>query len=208
MDQIVAAEDHRPAQILAQDVPAVDRIEVPFEEPRRHRFDSPRVVGGHAGLRERLFVDVGGVDLDALPEVVDPHRLGQQHRQRVGLLPGRAPGAPDPDRVAGAALRQHGRDDLVTDVIPRLRVPEEARHVDQDRVEQGGELVCAGLQSVEVLLEGAEAGLLHAVAHAAHQGGPLVAGEVESARVTQETEQIFEGLGLVVGFAHTSPCCT
>ena len=59
LDQVVAAEDHRPAQVLVKYVAAVDLLEVPRQQVRRHRLDGLGVVGGGARLGERLLVDVG-----------------------------------------------------------------------------------------------------------------------------------------------------
>ncbi|CAG7000123.1 hypothetical protein PICSAR164_02743 [Mycobacterium avium subsp. paratuberculosis] len=206
LDQVVAAEDHRPAQILVKNVAAVDLFEVAGQQIRRHRLDRPGVVGGAARLGQRVLVDVGGIDLHPLPERVEAQRLGQQHRQRVGLLARGAPRTPHPDRIVGPAFGQQSRNDFGGDELPGVRVAEERGDVDQDGVEQRGELVGAGLQEVQVLVEGGVARLVHPVPDAAHQRGALVAGEVEAARIPHVPQQGLECLvGLVSRGIHPSP---
>ena len=151
LDQVVAAEDHRAAQVLAEDVAAGRPARSTAPELRR---DAARPRGrrsGLPGLGERLLVDVGGVDLHPVPELVGPEHLGQQHRQRVRLLAGGAAGAPHPDRLRRALAGEQRRETSRAQELPGLGVAEEAGDVDQDRVEQRGELVGVDLEVVEVL---------------------------------------------------------
>ena len=55
------------------------------------------------------------------------------------------------------------RDDLLAQVLPGLRVAEEAGDVDQDGVEELGELVRLRLQERQVVLEALDPDLLHPV---------------------------------------------
>lgn len=164
-------------------VPAVDLLEVASQQLRRHRLDRFGVIGGRSSVGQRFLVDIGGVDLDALSEGVGTHCLGQQHGQRVGLLARRTARAPHPDGIVGSALGQEPRNDVAADEVPRFGVAEKGCDVDQDRIEQGSELVRTGLQYVEIFLESGVPGMFHSVADAAHQRRSFVAGEVEAARV-------------------------
>lgn len=150
-----------------------------------------------ARRRERRLVDVGGVDLDAVPEG-SAQPFVQQHRDRVRLLARRTAGAPHPDGPVPDPLQQL-REQLLGEHLPGIGVPEEARDVDQDRVEEGGELLGLQRQHVLVLVERPDTDLVHAVAHAAYQARPLVAGEVEGAVVAEELQQPLETLVHLVG---------
>ena len=192
LHQVVAAEDDRAAQVLAEAVVAVHLLEVLLGVLGRHRphvtFDVVRV----PGVGERLVVDVGGVDLDPLPEPLRAEHLGERHRETVGLLAGRAARAPHPDRVVGPAFGEHRGNDLLTEVEPCLGVAEEAGDVDQDRVEQRAELVGVDLQLVDVLAVLRHTDLAHPVPHAPHETRALVAGEVEAARLLEVAQQPLE----------------
>lgn len=67
---------------------------------------------GMPGHAQRFLVDIGGVDLDPLPELVHPEHLGQHDGQTVRLFTGRAARAPHPQRLLGAAFGEEGRNDL------------------------------------------------------------------------------------------------
>src|SRR5439155_9616774 len=102
------------------------------------------------------------------------------HRERVRLLAGGAACRPDADAAVLPPLGD-ARDDLVRQVVPRLLVAEEARDVDQDRVEQRGELVLAFGEEALIVLEGLDPDGLHPPLESAAEAGPLVAGVVEAA---------------------------
>ena len=71
-DEVMAPEDHRSAQLGAKDVASPLALEVLFEQRRRHTLDVCLSVARLAGQTERLLVHVGGVDLDACPELSYP----------------------------------------------------------------------------------------------------------------------------------------
>jgi hypothetical protein len=71
------------------------------------------------------------------------------------------------------------RQDLGVQLLPGVGVAEEARYVDQDRVEQRGELARFELQDVLVVLVGVNADLAHPMSYLTHQARALVAGEIE-----------------------------
>ncbi len=99
LQQIVAAENHRPAQVAVHHEGAVDRIEILADHLFRHITDLTWRVGCGAGLRQRLLVRVGGVDLHAVSQRGRPDGFGEQHRQGIRFLPGGATGAPHTDRT-------------------------------------------------------------------------------------------------------------
>src|SRR5262245_16164455 len=150
-------------------------------------------------LLEGLRVDVGGVDLDAVAEVVLRQRLGEQHREAVGLLAGRASRVPDADRLVGGLPADDRRDDLVAEVLPDLLVTEEGGDVDQDEVEQRRELVRMDLEVVQVFGVRVDADELHPFVDPAPERRALVPGEVEPATVPQELQERLEHPVVAVG---------
>ena len=155
--------------------------------------DRPHALGRVLRLArrvDRVLVDVGGVDLHALAERLLAHVPHEQHGDRVGLLAGRAPGRPDAQlALLSDAVERLGQDVLV-EVLPRRRVAEEAGDVDEDRVEELGELVGVDLEVVEVVAVAADLDALHALAEAAFQARALVAAEVEAAGALEELQQL------------------
>ena len=106
LHQVVAAEDDRPPQVLAEREPGVGALEVPLAQRLGHGLEPLGGVDGLACHRERAVVDVGRVDLHAFAVGVGAERLGEHDRGRVGLLAGRAARAPDPDRRVLGRLQQ------------------------------------------------------------------------------------------------------
>jgi hypothetical protein len=118
----------------------------------------------HPGVPERLFVDVRAVDLDTLGAVLDSQRLGEGDDQRICLFTVGTSRAPHPDLARGVSLGNHVGHNLVLQVIPGFRISEEARHVDEDRVEKLSELPrSAGKQRRGIYIFGAT-GLVHPLA--------------------------------------------
>lgn len=74
LDQIVTAEDHRTPQVLVESVATVDLFKIAGQEIRGHCSNGPGVVRARrrARLGERVLIDVGGVNLDPLPEGLGP----------------------------------------------------------------------------------------------------------------------------------------
>ena len=103
LHEVVAAEDHRTPQIAAERVALVGALEEALERLAGHVLDGPCRVRAVARGVERLLVDVRRVDLHAVQERRLAERLGEHHRDRVGLLARRAAGAPHADRRRPAA---------------------------------------------------------------------------------------------------------
>ena len=150
VNEVVAAEDHRPAKVLAEhEAPCrcarSSARAAPAAPPR-----PPWPCSSPAGLGQRVLVDVGRVDLHALAERLLAERLGEQHRERVGLLAGGAAGAPDADRLV-AGFPRAGSAATRPQVVPRRLVAEERRDVDEERVEELRELLGMDLEIVEII---------------------------------------------------------
>ena len=104
LDQVVATEDDRAAQILAKDVAAVVRSKYRSSarsaRPRSRAADRRHAAPGPAPPRPRRW-------RRSSPARGTPRRRapGEHHRDRVRLLACRAAGAPDPDRRVGRRRR-------------------------------------------------------------------------------------------------------
>ena len=123
----------------------------------------------------------------------------QQHGQRIGFFTRGAAGAPDPDRICRFLVGQDLGNDLLTQVFPGIRIPEEAGHVDQDRVEEASELVRMHLEIVAVVVEGLNPNLLHSLFHPPQETRPLVPSEVKAADTLEIFQQVFKGgVGLIL----------
>src|SRR5439155_9471677 len=197
--EVVAAEDDRPPQVVAEGEAVICLLEVPLAELGRHLLELLRAVARLARLGEGVVVDVGRVDLHAPLEPRLAERLGQQHRDRVRLLARGAARGPDAKRRLVLAFVEQARDDLVRDDLPGLGVAEEAGDVDQDRVEELGELLAVLAEVVAIRLPVGCADRLHPLLEPAHQRRAPVAGVVEAALVADVLEQLLE---LRVGRAH------
>src|SRR5262249_8496248 len=116
----------------------------------------------------------------------------QQHRHGVGLLPRRARRRPHPDgTVLGLACDQR-RKDLLRQISPGGLIAEEPGDVDEDGVEEGGELVRVDLQVIPVVAVALDLELLQALADATSDAVALVTREVEAAALHDVLEQRLE----------------
>ena len=194
LDEVVPAEDDRATDVLVEEIPIVDALEVSRAQLRGDVLDLLGRVGRVARLDQRVLVDVGGIDLHPSTERLDAELLGQDHGEGVRLLPGGAAGAPDPDGAVRAPTGEDARDDLRRQELPGLGIPEEARDVDEDGVEQELELLGMRLEIAPVLLVRRAAHGLQALLDAAHEARGLVGAEVEAAGGLQVVEERLDAL--------------
>src|SRR5205085_4710206 len=101
-------------------------------------------------------------------------------------------GAPDPDRRIRRARAEQARHDLLSHVLPRLRIAEEGGDVDQQRVEQLDELLAVELKMVDVVVVALDPQRLHSLGDAALDARALVPREVKAAGLPDELEQAVE----------------
>lgn len=108
----------------------------PFlNEVRRHFFDlGPREQAGPGSCEYRL-IDISRENLQVVPSqaVIE---LEQGHRDRIGLLAGRAARRPDPDAVAGTRAGQNVRRDLRPERLKMTLLAKEARDIRGKRRDQ------------------------------------------------------------------------
>lgn len=167
---------------------------VPRPEFGRHGLEIAFAVARLPGLRQAFFIDISGVDLDAVAVTVWAQRLREQHRERVRLFPGGATGTPDSNGGSWLLIRDHLRYGAGPQILPCIGIAEEAGNIDQDGVEERGEFLAMYLEVVEVLTVASDTDLCHPPIHPAGQAGALVAGEVKAAAVLEVGQKCLEGL--------------
>jgi len=117
-------------------------------DQRRHRhaaLDLELGVVSGAGALQRRAGDVGGHNLDAA-RTEPGAALGHDHRQRIGLLPGRGRRRPEAQAGAGRAGGMQIRQGVVTEMRERGDVTEEIRLVGGHRLDhRAGEFFAAPL---------------------------------------------------------------
>ena len=134
-------------------------------------------------LIEGLFVDVRGVDLHPLTEAGIPITRASTIATVYGSSPDAQPAHHTRSGESGMRVASNwGRSRR--EVIPGLRIAEEARRVDQERVEQLGELFAMQLEIVDVVVVALGADGHHPLGDATLDRRPLVAREVEAADVS------------------------
>src|SRR5689334_17919831 len=185
-------EDELPAHVLSKRELAIGHLEVLRPKGLRDVGHLTFAVDGESRFPERFVVGIGRVDLHALVELIDAKRFGENHRQRVRLFTGGTPRAPDANAVRRRAsldeVRKHG----FTEELPARPVAKETRDVDEHRVEQQGEFVGMHLEVVEVVAIVRASNSLEPLRDASLERGPLISGEIESARTTQVFEEWLE----------------
>jgi hypothetical protein len=152
-------------------------------------------IGRLPGDLEHPLVDVGGEDLDrrGLAEAVGG--VGEQHGDAVGLLAAGAARNPDPDVLVRIAAAQQRLDRPLPEELEQLGVAEEAGDVDQEVAEQRLALGLVGADAGEIGPARIEAEDVHAPLDPAHQGGPLVAGEVVAHRRAEHPAKVVDVVG-------------
>src|SRR5579859_397573 len=77
LNQVVAAEDDRPAKVVPEDEAAARSLEIGFAELAGNGAEILGRVAAQASVLQRLLVGVGRVDLDPLLEALLAQQLGE-----------------------------------------------------------------------------------------------------------------------------------
>ena len=197
LDEVVAAEDDGPAQVLVEDISIVDAIEVALEVLGRNVLHVLGGVARVARLGEGLVIDVGSVDFDAVAELIHPQVLHEDHGEGIRFLAGRTARTPHPDGAVRLGIGQDAGDDFGGHESPRLGVPEKVGDVDEDVVEEQTELFRMILQVALVLLVGGSAHDLQAFLDSPDEARPLVGGKVEAARLLEVLKKLLHPLAVI-----------
>ena len=159
-------------------------------------------IGIEAGAREGdcPLVDVGGENLEGGALGRLERALLQQHRQRIGLLAGRAAHRPHADAVLFAAPFEYRRQHVALQHVERFLVAEEVRHADQHVLQQRLGFVRMQVEIVAVRLEIGDAVDLQAALDPAHDGRALVMAEIVCRARAQDHHDLAQRtLGGLVG---------
>ena len=153
--------------------------EEPFEALGRH-------IGGDVGRKDALAgpvdgfaVQVGGKDLEgeASPSLHPVEGLFEDDRQGVSLLPRGAAGHPGPEHLTGGTVREERKNGLFQ-VFPRRGIAKEARHADQEFLEEEFELLRICLEKPHILGDPLDLVDAHAPLDPAIDGALLVQGKI------------------------------
>ena len=167
-------------------------IEVLLHECRGHVRQIALGVRAHPRLGQRVVVQIRGVQLHALLERFDADGFGKHDGERIRLLAGRAPSAPDADGVRRQLLGDERWNDLLAHVVPGQIVSEERGHVDEERVEKARVLRGMRLEVADVGTEAVDADRAHALRQTADQADAFVSAQVEAAGAMEVVEQFGE----------------
>ena len=199
---VVASEDAPLPEVAPQAVHLPLADEVLVEELAGHVLQRLEAVEGGARRHQGVLVDVGAVDLDVVLALRAGERLRNEHRERVGLLARRAARAPEAQAAGRGGLPDEVGQDALADDAPGVGVAEEAGDVDQDDVQELGELLVVPVEEPQVVLETVDVDLAHPPAHAAQERALLVLPEVEVVLEVELVEELAEpgvgGLGAVL----------
>ena len=174
------------------DLPELSRLLEIFDQQLDRQTALHLELAVDAGPRflQHLLRQVGGKDFDPPAGQRGSHFL-QAHRQRIGLLPGRAGGAPDPDRLADRPRLQQFRHDRFAEMVERHLVAEEEGLVgghgfDHLRNMRGG----AAFHFLYEFADAGHAALAGQRQQAAFDQILLVCGQVQTGMIFQELTQI------------------
>lgn len=186
LDQAVLGEDAHLAQFLDHAI-GVAFLDEPSCQPLGRHLPGD-AVGISAGppRRQRLPVQVRSEDLDRGWLFHLGAMFGQQDRQGIGLLAGRATDDPDPQRLAPVLALEQVRDHVLFEDGPFLSVAEEFGHADQKIVEQVLRLVGGGAEQFDIGGQLVDQQRLHPALDAAQEGAALVAVEVVAGLLAQQ----------------------
>ena len=191
-DEILGCEDHHLPDLLAHAVAMILLDEEPGQPLRQH-------VGGDVEREEALArfvngvpVQVGGEDLQS-QVALGLHiiqGLLERHGQGVGFLPARAPGHPRPQRMARGPAGQERRNRVLAQVLPGGGIPKEARHAEQQLLEEQIQLLRIGLQVADVGGHLADLVDAHAALDPPVKRVTLVKGEVVAGLGPQQDDRL------------------
>ena len=201
LHEVVPAEDAPAAQVTSEPIELPVAGEVSLEERRGHLLELLETVQSVPGDGQRVLVDVGAIDLDVdrCRPVAEP--FGEQQRNRVRLLTRGAAGRPHADGLGRGGGLDQPRHDVLAEELPGRRITEEARDVDEDRVEEPLGLLGMPAEVLDVGVGVGDASLRHPGLDAAGERRHLVIAEVEmmlGAELLEQPEQRRARLALFV----------
>ena len=194
-DEVLRREDHRLPDLFAHPVAVFFFGKEPAQPLRRHVCGDIVRKDALAGLVNGVPVQVGGKDLQGkAPLGLDLlQRLLEHDGQGIGLLPGGAAGHPRPQGLAGRPAGDERRDGLFAQMLPGGGIAEEARHADQQLLEEQIQLLGVFLQVPDIVGNLGNLVDAHATLDPAVEGIPLVQGEVVAGVGSQQDDGLIHG---------------
>ena len=132
-------------------------------------------------------------------------RLLEHDGQGIGLLSGRAAGHPHPQGMAGRLEGQERGEVLFEQLLPHAGIAKEARHPDQQLLEEQIHLLRVLLQVADISHHPADLVDAHAALDPTIERVPLVEGKVVTDAGAQQNNHFFEGALRLVSQRHLSP---
>ncbi len=189
LNDVVDAENHAPTQFLREHILVSGRFEILLPQFWRNRLDILGRIHAVPRVRKGFLVNVRGVNLDAVPGLFQ--RLGQHHGDRIGFLSRRAPDAPAPDLLVRRFSRDQARNHFRREKLPRIGVPKKLGDIDENGVEEMGELLLRDLEIVPVVSKIVYVDRLHPLGDSARQTATLVSREVKPTVLLDEFQKSF-----------------
>jgi len=140
------------------------------------------------GLLYRCLVEVGGEYLGTERPPACPAELIEDHGNGISFLPRRAAGDPDPDRVSVRPVREEPRQHLLLERPEGIRVPEKARHPDEELPEEKARLLPVLVYVLKVLLRIVNTQHTHPPPYPTVDGVPLVDGVIMTRRLFDDCQ--------------------
>ena len=187
--QVVHREHHQLAQVAPDPERAALGDEMPLQRFGRDAGADRRRIETLAGDADRLRRDVGREDLHRRRCRQAARVVGQQHRDRIGLLAGGAGRDPHPHDIRRALVLEQGRQ-FVAQRGEGGGIAEEGAHRQPQLVAQRLGLARPGVERPEIVLEGRDAMDPHAPRDAAPQRGTAIAVERAARAAAQQVEQL------------------
>src|SRR5205823_14535146 len=129
---------------------------------------------------DRLAIEIRREDLqrDVLGCGQGLERLFESDGQRISFLARRAPRHPRSEHGSARARRQNARQHVIFQVLPRVRIAEEARHAYQELSREKIDLARVLAEVAAVVRKAVDLMKPHAPLDAAQDGAALVEGEI------------------------------
>ena len=205
--QILRGENHHVANFLRYPVAAFFLHKEAAQSLFRDILGDVGGVGADARLLDRVFIQIGGEDLQRMVRggVHPLLRLANRYRQRIGFFAGRAGRDPGAQRAARRVSRQQRRDHLGLELLPDLGVAEEAGHADQQLVKQQRRFLRVLAQVTDIIGDLRQLVQAHAPFDAAVQGVFFVERKIMPGLAAQHQHHFLQAALVVVGQIQRRP---
>ena len=201
LEHVVLREDDHLADLVPHDVAVALAAEIARQPPRRHILDDVVAVDAPSGRGYGVAVQVGGKYFDISLDAELLHHLREQDRDGIGFFACGAPRHPDADLLRGRRALDDVVDHSVLQHVKIVRIPEKARHADEELLGEEPGLVRVVGQIVDIFLEIAVVRDDDAPLDAPQDRRLLIIGIIDVGHVPQDRED----LGHQVAVAELEP---